>query len=81
MKFILLLLFKFILSDNLDKLKGLLIYNYRREIINYNTKYINIGDYIQSIAAEQFIKNKKNIIYLDRDNLVYNGSLIKITFK
>ncbi len=80
MKFILLLLFKFILSDNLDKLKGLLIYNYRREIINYNTKYINIGDYIQSIAAEQFIKNKKNIIYLDRDNLVYNGSLIKIIF-
>ena len=59
MKFILLILIKFIISDNLKKLKGLLIYNYQRSIIKYNIKYINIGDYIQSIAAEQFIKDKK----------------------
>ena len=75
----LLLLILFKSSNNLNDSYGLLIYNYQRYIIKNKIKFINIGDYIQSIAAEQYI-NKKNMIYLDRDNLVYDGNLIKIIF-
>lgn len=57
---------------------GLLIYNYKKMKYYYPTT-VNIGDYIQSLAAEQYLKDKKNIIYLDRDNLKkYNGKKVKL---
>ena len=61
-------------------LNGLLIYNYEK-MYNYDPPFVNIGDYIQSLAAKQFIKNKNNIIYLNRDNLKdYSGNKIKFIF-
>jgi hypothetical protein len=72
------LIFHIIISYNLNYSNGLLIYNYKRQLKIF--KYFNIGDYIQSLAAEQFINKKGNIIYLDRDDLNYTGSKIKIIF-
>lgn len=77
--FLFLYLFIYILCDNLKYLYGLLIYEYK-EFTYYHPKYVNIGDYIQSLASEQFILNKNNIIYLDRDNIKYNESFVKIIF-
>jgi len=84
MLFFIYLIFNFklknILANNLNYSKGLLIYNYKREIETFHFEYFNIGDYIQSLAAKQFINSKEKIIFLDRDNLNYKGSLIKIIF-
>jgi len=60
-------------------LYGLLIYEYKG-FNNYHPTKVNIGDYIQTLASEQFIPNKKKIIFLDRDNIKYNENLVKIVF-
>jgi hypothetical protein len=77
--FLLYNLFIYILCDNLKYLYCLLIYEYKG-FNNYHPRYVNIGDYIQSLASEQFIPNKNKIIYLDRDNIKYNKSFVKIIF-
>ena len=69
----------FIHCDNLNYLYGLLIYEYK-EFDIYHPKFVNIGDYIQSLAAEQYIPNKNKIIYLDRDNIKYEKNFVKIIF-
>ena len=79
MLFFILYFFCFYVSNE-KYLYGLFIYNYNKMKF-YHPRKVNIGDYIQSLAAKQFIKNKKNIIYLNRDNLkYYRGNTIKIIF-
>lgn len=42
-------------------------------------EYTNIGDYIQSLAAKQFVNNEKDIIYVHRDKLSeYTGEKAKV---
>ena len=77
--FLIYYLFFYILCDNLKYLYGLLIYEYKG-FGNYHPKSVNIGDYIQSLASKQFIPNKNKIIYLNRDNIKYNKSFVKIIF-
>jgi len=44
-----------------------------------NEKNVNIGDYIQSLAARQFIKRKDEILYYDREQLhLYEGEEVKV---
>ena len=39
----------------------------------------NIGDFIQSLAAAQFMGKKEDIILLERENLnSYNGDEVKV---
>jgi hypothetical protein len=53
---------------------GLLVYNYPEQI-----SMVNIGDYIQSLAAKQFIPENEDIIYVDRESLSdYEGEYVKI---
>ena len=48
---------------------------------NYKTKqkYGNIGDYIQSLAALQYLPNNCSPIFIDRDSFqFYNGENVKL---
>ena len=71
----------FFLSKN-EKLKnckeyGIFIYNY--PIDEPASPYGNIGDYIQSLAALQFLPKNCIPIFIDRDNIEnYNGENINI---
>ena len=62
------------------KKNALLIYTYNNaqsEDGYYNPRYMNIGDYIQSLAARQFFKQID--VYIDRDRLsFYRGSQINL---
>jgi len=53
---------------------GVLCYNYEH-IINKNSRYIpnevNLGDYIQSLAAWQYLPKNYKPIFIDRDSLKY----------
>jgi hypothetical protein len=53
---------------------GILVYNYPKEILE-----MNIGDYIQSLAAKQFIPNEEETVYVDRESLSdYDGENIRL---
>jgi hypothetical protein len=53
---------------------GLLVYNYPKQCLT-----VNIGDYIQSLAAKQFIPDNEDIIYVDRESLSdYGGEYVKV---
>ena len=77
-----------LMKTHLDKISqktlydknGLLIYTYNdniREKGYSNPKGVNIGDYIQTLAARQFLPETDN--YIDRDQLgTYNGDKLNM---
>ncbi|WP_313806111.1 polysaccharide pyruvyl transferase family protein [Flavobacterium sp.] len=49
--------------------------------IEFTDGRLNIGDYVQSIAAKQFLKDKNNFVYVDREHLdSYDGEELKLIF-
>ena len=57
---------------------GLLVYDYHYKF-NIPTKIINIGDYIQSLAALQFLPKNCAPILIDRDTMqYYHGPKLKL---
>lgn len=63
-----------------EKYNGLLCYTYNEGIEEkgyYNPKVMNMGDYIQSLAAKQFIESVDE--YIDRDQLgIYSGKKVNV---
>jgi len=63
-------------GEKKGKLKnyGVLCYNYKH-IINKNSSYtpndVNLGDYIQSLAAWQYLPKNYKPVFIDRDSLKY----------
>ena len=58
------------------KKNAVLIYSYEPEMhsVNYyDAPFVNIGDYIQSLAAKQYFA-EENVEYVDRDNVCYYKS-------
>ena len=66
-------------ADDHEKKFGLFSYSYGYVSREYAPGKVNIGDYIQSLAAKQFFPNSYNSILIDRDNLgLYNGPKVKM---
>ena len=64
---------------NFCKNYGLLIYNYYYGKKKPIAKATNIGDYIQSLAALQFLPKECKPYLIDRDNIrFYNGTKVKL---
>lgn len=56
---------------------GILIYNY--PFMNPKAKFGNIGDYIQSLEALQYLPKNCILLFVDRDNIeFYKNSKYKI---
>ena len=54
-----------------DREYGLLRYDYNTFSRGYNPKDCNLGDYIQSLTAKQFLPAEAQIALIDRDTLKY----------
>ena len=56
---------------------GLMVYNYQKKSETYQPDSVNIGDYIQSLAAKQFLPQVDTLI--DRDSISdYDGEVLKM---
>lgn len=66
-------------ADVDEKKFGLFCYSYDHISNKYTPNKVNIGDYIQSLAAKQFFPDSYNSILIDRDKLgLYNGPKVKM---
>ncbi len=68
-------------EKNTDKTFGILCYgyNYINKGYKKSPEFVNLGDYIQSIAAKQFLPKPHREALIDRDTLkYYSGNKVKM---
>lgn len=65
-------------ATSISKKYGLLCYSYDHISYKYCPERVNIGDYIQSLAAKQFFPESYSSVLIDRDKLgLYKGPKVK----